>query len=171
MDCIIQGFCLSMKQSFLKISSTYNSWPNGSFSAVDPSEVFGLNESEELTNGLLEHVHNHVVELKVGEASLAGRGVSDAVDTNEDGSKEATKEGSHVVPGLVTSAGAELGKNLNWVGSNLVHLVHNVHDALDVAFLFASHNLGHHESNEEWEEKLLQHFYIENQIIIKIRIR
>ena len=106
-------------------------------------EGTGLDESEELTNSLLDHIHDHVVEVEGEEASLVvfrgqiggilgfGTGL-EGVDGSEDDSHEATEEGGQQVPGLVTSASRELHEEANWVSAQGGKLGHNVDDALHV---------------------------------------
>ena len=83
--------------------------------AVLVGEGTSVNVAEELTNSLLDHIHNQVVEVESEESSFVvsgnevGGGLGlrislDSVDGGEDNSHEATEEGSHEIPGLVTSA-------------------------------------------------------------------
>ena len=96
--------------------------------ASSVSEVVCVDVAEELTNSLLGHIHDQVVELTVVHAS----GVA-LVNLNNKSSDEAANEGSHVVPGLVASAGREIHNELSWVVAEVAQVRENVNEALDVA--------------------------------------
>lgn len=163
--------CTTLSESLPIITLKEKKAGHSCLGAVLVSEVrVEGREVKDLTDGLLNHGHNEVVKLELGDGSVAvvirGETVPCLI---REGSDVATEEGSNVVPCAVTVASEEIHKEATGVGGELAHSLNDTDEASEGVLPLnersgergkrsgASHRRSEHGNNEEGDEFLF-HF-------------